>query len=194
MLSLSRYSKVVVTFLVLFSLHFPAKAQGSSTNYSYPYHEDFSCSGLPDGWSHYKSWLSDIHNGESLVPLNAYYGNGWQNTTFQYHNVDAVVLDGNHLLNLMGNSIWLRSMVVSPSVYIESNAQLSFDLAYTNPQGNAVQYVQGNDDKFVVLISKDNMSTWTVLRQWDDAGSSYVLHNLPSLLCPSVLCFCSFRS
>ena len=180
MLSLSRYSKVVVTFLVLFSLHFPAKAQGSSTNYSYPYHEDFSCSGLPDGWSHYKSWLSDILNGESLVPFNAYYGNGWQNTTFQDHNVDAVVLDGNHLLNLMGNSIWLRSMVVSPSVYIESNAQLSFDLAYTNPQGNAVQYVQGNDDKFVVLISKDNMSTWTVLRQWDDAGSSYVLHNLPS--------------
>ena len=36
----------------------------------------------------------------------------------------------------------------------------------------------GDDDKFIVLVSTDNEATWTVLRQWDNAGSTYVYNNI----------------
>ena len=151
-----------------------------TTMYSYPYHEDFSCAGLPDGWTQYKNWLSEILGGQSLtLYTDPYYGGGWKNATLHDFNVEADVLDGNHLINKMGDTQWLRYMVVSPPVLIGKDAQLSFDFAYTDHYGtSAPQYVENNDDKFVVLISKDNMSTWTVLRQWDDSGSSFVLHTL----------------
>ena len=102
---------------------------------------------------------------------------GWSNGT------NHSVLDGNHIYaNIYGTSC--KKWIVTPAIPLGSNARLTFDVAYTAYSSSATDpATDGEDDKLVVLISTDNMSTWTILRQWDNAGSEYVLNELtPSAL------------
>ena len=61
--------------------------------------------------------------------------------------------------------------LISPSIDLgtSGNLQLEMDLAFTD-FGNTNPGVWGADDKFVVVISTDNGTTWSsanILRQWD---------------------------
>ena len=139
-----------------------------TTGASFPYSQDFSGSGIPTGWKQYSGLLADVLNGNTTLSS----GSGWSNGT------SNGVLDGNNIYaNIYGNSS--RKWIVTPSIPVESNARLTFDVAYTAYSGTATNPASnGDDDKFVVLISTDNMATWTILRQWDNAGSEYVLNEL----------------
>lgn len=127
-----------------------------------PYTETFDGSSIPNGWSRYSGLLSDVLSGGQLTVSSS----GW--------NVSKkTVFDSHAVVNIYGTGC--RYWLVSPLVMVESGAYLSFDVAFTS-------YYNLNtsvpDDKFVVLASADNGATWTVLRQWDNAGSADVLENI----------------
>lgn len=138
-----------------------------TTAASFPYSQDFSGSGIPAGWSLYTGLLSDVMNGTALASATS----GWTNGTANG------VLDGNNIYaNIYSTS---KRWIVTPAIPVEDNARLAFDVAYTAYSGTAANPdTSGDDDKFVVLASTDNMATWTILRQWDNAGSTYVLNDL----------------
>ena len=135
---------------------------------SFPYSQDFSASGIPIGWAQYTGLLADVMNGTALTSTSY----GWSNGT------DHSVLDGNHIYsNIYGNSC--KKWIVTPAIPLGSDARITFDVAYTAYSSTAADpQTSGDDDKFVVLISTDNMATWTILRQWDNASSEYVLNSL----------------
>ena len=140
-----------------------------TTAASFPYSQDFSGStSIPTGWALYSGLLANVMAGTALTTASY----GWSNGT------GNGVLDGNHIYaNIYGTGC--SKWIVTPAIPVESGARLTFDAAYTAYSGTAANpQTTGTDDKFVVLASTDNMATWTILRQWDNAGSEYVLNEL----------------
>ena len=141
-----------------------------TTAASFPYSQDFSGgTTIPTGWTQYSGLLADVMAGTASLTSASY---GWSNGTLNG------VLDGN---NIYANiySTGCKKWIVTPAIPVASNARLTFDVAYTAYSGTAADPDQsGTDDKFVVLASTDNMATWTILYQWDNAGSEYVLNDL----------------
>ncbi|MBO4267810.1 MAG: fibronectin type III domain-containing protein, partial [Bacteroidaceae bacterium] len=88
------------------------------------------------------------------------------------------VFDAHTRINIYGTSV--RNWLVSPSVEVAANYVFDFDLALTRYSGTLQPVIDTlqQDDRFVVLISTDNMESWTILRQWDNAGSEYVYNNI----------------
>ena len=148
-----------------------------TTAASFPYFQDFSNSGIPTGWTQYSGLLANIMAGTATLTSTTY---GWSNGT------SNGVLDGNHIyanIYSTGCTKW----IVTPAIPVESGARLAFDVAYTAFSGTAANpATDGTDDKFVVLISTDNMATWTILRQWDNAGSEFVLNELTPAIATQV--------
>ena len=130
-----------------------------------PLVEEFGTS-LPTGWSQQSGLLADVLNGAALSSGTAWY----------FGNSNGV-FDNHARTNVYGTG--RKHWLIMPSVPMENNVQLSFEVAYTAYSGTAQAPAQtGTDDKFVVLVSTDNMATWTILRQWDNDGSEYVLNDL----------------
>ena len=79
-------------------------------------------------------------------------------------------------LNIFGT--YTRHWLVSPPVAIPANGYaLNFDLGLTKYTGANLPISPGSqaDDKFIVLIDDNQMMTSpTILRQWDNAGSAFV--------------------
>ena len=125
--------------------------------------EDFS--ETPIGWQRYSGALNADGTAELINET------GWQ-----VGNMNGI-FDSHAFVNMYSrNKYWL----VVPSMTIGDNYTFRFDVAYTAYSGNAISPgTSGTDDRFVVLISTDNMATWSILRQWDNAGSAYVLNNIP---------------
>ena len=138
-----------------------------TTAASFPYSQDFSGStSIPTGWTKYTGLLSAVMNGTALTN-----GGNW------YFGTSNGVFDSHARLNIYGSSC--KYWLVTPAIPVASGARLTFDVAYTAYSGTAANpATTGTDDKFVVLASTDNMATWTILRQWDNAGSEYVLNDL----------------
>nr|MCR4826096.1 fibronectin type III domain-containing protein [Bacteroidales bacterium] len=137
-----------------------------STPAGIPLIEAFGTS-LPTGWAKYSGLLSGVQAGteELVVPS---YG-GW------YFGTNNGVFDNHAYVNIYGTSC--KYWLVTPSLTMENNVQLLFDVAYTAFSGTATApATDGTDDKFVVLINDGQ--GWSVLRQWDNAGSEFVLNNL----------------
>ena len=133
-----------------------------------PLTEAFATTSAPTGWAKYSGLLSDVMGGTALTTTSS----GWNFST------GNGVFDNHAKVNLYGTSC--KYWLVTPTLLMENNVQLTFDLALTAYSGSNVPTpaTNGSDDKFVVLISTDNMATWTILRQWDNAGSQYVLNNI----------------
>lgn len=134
-----------------------------------PYAENFDASSsLPTGWVQKSGLLTDIMSGSTTLSS----GSGWSVSTTTCANFTS-----NHLYqNVYGSS--KKQWIVLPRIPMEANTQLTFDLAIT--RSSCAEKTPGaqDDDKFVVLISTDSMATWTILRQWDNAGSAYVFDNI----------------
>jgi hypothetical protein len=65
---------------------------------------------------------------------------------------------------------------ITPSMTIKDGDALNFDLAHTAYSGTQAAPNTGcTTHRFAVLISTDNMATWTILREWNNSGSAYVL-------------------
>ncbi len=139
-----------------------------TTQVGIPLTEAFATTSAPAGWTRYSALLSTVMGGGSLG--NA-VTSGWSFGTTNG------VFDSHTRVNLYGTSC--KYWLVTPTLLMEDNVQLTFDLALTAYSGTlTAPATTGTDDKFVVLISTDNMATWTILRQWDNAGSEYVLNNI----------------
>ena len=139
------------------------KSVSFSTMFGIPLVEPFG-SAIPTGWNMYTGLLA---NGTATLEATSY---AW---SFGSNNS---VFDNHARVNIYSN---YQRWLVMPAVMMENNVQLTFDLALTTYSGNASPTAGGQpDDKFIVLISNDNMATWNVLRQWDNAGSEYVYDNI----------------
>ncbi|MBO4614782.1 MAG: fibronectin type III domain-containing protein [Bacteroidales bacterium] len=141
-----------------------------STGYAVPFLEEFPTSTIPTSWSRYSGLLSDVMEGTALS--SGTYG-------WTISSVNGVMDDGYHAkVNIYGTSC--RYWLVTPSIEMDANVQLTFDLALTDySNANPIEDPTAQaDDKFVVLVSTDNGSTWTVLRQYDNAGSEYVYNSI----------------
>ena len=79
------------------------------------------------------------------------------------------VFDKHMYMNMYGNkNYWL----ITPSMTINNDAILSFDMAYTAYSGtHATPALNCTTHRFVVLISTDDMQHWTILREWNNAGT-----------------------
>ena len=131
--------------------------------------ENFGASSIPTGWAQYSGLLNNVMGGTALT-ASTY---GWS-----FANSNGV-FDGHTYANIYGGSC--NKWLVTPAVEVGNNYALNFDLALTAYRGTlAAPEATGTDDKFVVLVSTDNAATWTILRQWDNAGSEYVYNNINS--------------
>ncbi len=107
---------------------------------------------LPNGWSQGKGILKE----ENTVVKNDY--TSWQVVAFanDYSN------DSGRKINIYGSyrSDWLISPAVNLDAISADKRKLYFDVAATK-YGNAAPYDGfGSDDKFYVVVSKDNGVTW----------------------------------
>ena len=134
-----------------------------------PFEEKFGTTSIPAGWTRYTGLLEDVMAGTSSLSTSS---SGWSFGTANG------VFDNHAKINIYSTTskYWL----VTPGIPMEDNIQLSFDMALTKYSGTLVEVdkTQQLDDKFVVLISTDSMATWTILRQWDNAGSEYVYNDI----------------
>ena len=142
------------------------------TVYGVPYAENFDAlTAYPSEWLRYSGVLIDnvLAGTDSLkTPVTS----GWA-----FRSETDKIFNSKHI----SVNIWstYKYWTVLPNVVIDENVQLSFTMAlsksttaYTNIATTGV------DDKFAVLISTDDGATWSVLRQWDNAGSEYVYNNI----------------
>ena len=128
--------------------------------------ETFDTYSTPTGWENKEGKLSS----DGTVDFSGY--SGW---SFGAYN--GVFDNQNAQINICSTKYgWL----ITPLFTVGEEKTLSFDLALTNWSGNNVPApdTHGSDDRFAVLVTTDNEATWTILRQWDNAGSQYVYNNI----------------
>ena len=81
-------------------------------------------------------------------------------------------------INIYGT---LNGWLISPPIAVPANDyEVKFDVAYMAWGNNNAPGATGTDDQFIVLVGDG--SSWTpanIVRQWDNAGSPYVLNNIP---------------
>ena len=130
--------------------------------------ETFEATSIPFGWTMYTGLLDTVMvRPSALNPATFAWSFGANNGVFDSHA----------RVNIYSNN---QRWLVTPTFTLASST-FTFDLALTAYSGTNVPAPQttGTDDKFVVLISTDNMETWNILRQWDnEEGSSYVYNNI----------------
>ncbi len=127
--------------------------------------EPFATSNFtPTGWARYSGAL----NNDGTATLSSSYS--WGFVTRNFSSIHAYV-------NLFSQQkLWL----VTKSFNVGSNYSLNFDAAYTAYNSTNPPDLTGTDDRFLVLISTDNKEHWTILREWNNAGTGdAVLNDLP---------------
>ena len=135
-----------------------------------PLVEPFNTTSIPNGWTKYTGLLDDVMAG-TLAPATT--TSGW------YFGTSNGVFDSHARVNIYGTGI--KYWLVTPSLEMENNVQLTFDLALTKYSGTLqpVAPEQQADDRFVVLIATFGAdTTLTILREWNNTGSEYVYDNI----------------
>lgn len=128
--------------------------------------EEFATSSLPTGWETKSGLLSSVMGGTALTS-----GSGWGTNSYALGTYNVK-------LNIYGTSI--KNWLITPATLLPAGVVLNFDMALTD--FNNSDPIEDNtaqaDDRFVVLISTDNMASWTILREWNNSGSIYVYNNI----------------
>ena len=139
------------------------------TLYGIPFVEQFPNSSIPVNWTRYSGLLEGVMGGTETLNTTS---SGW------YFGTSNGVFDTHTRLNIYGSSV--KYWLVTPSLMMEDNVRLTFDLALTTYSGTLtpVDQTQQADDKFVVLVTTDNGTTWEILRQYDNAGSEFIYNNI----------------
>lgn len=150
------------------------KTVNFTTAIALPYGENFDeKSGLPSDWKRYSGKVvDDVVAGTDSLTSAASATSGWS-----FLNGTTGVFESKH----MYVNIWstYKYWLVMPAVPIENNVQLSFTMALTKSSTSYTAIATtGVDDKFVVLASVDDGKHWTILREWNNAGSAYVYNNI----------------
>ncbi len=139
------------------------KSVSFSTMFGIPLVEEFGTA-IPSGWSIYNGLVENVLAGGDLTTASYGWSFGSNNGVFDNHA----------RVNIYGTSC--NNWLVLPTLDMEDNVQLMFDVAYTAYSGTGAPAQTGEDDKFVVLVN--NGRSWEIMRQWDNAGSEYVLNDL----------------
>ena len=134
--------------------------------------EEFSTTTIPTGWENKQGLLSAVLSGNaSLTTPSSYSSWGFSNT---------YVFGAYHArLNIYGTD--RKHWLITPEVILNDGANaLAFDLALTDyNNADAIENPEGQaDDKFAVLISIDDGTTWEILREWNNSGSEYIYNNI----------------
>lgn len=144
------------------------------TAYGVPFVENYDAlTAFPADWTRYSGVLiDDVLSGDATLSTTA--SSGWN-----FSSSTTGVFESKH----MYVNIWstFKYWAVTPAVSTQSDdIQLTFRMALSKSSStyNPAIATTGTDDKFVILISTDNGATWTILRQWDNAGSEYVYNNI----------------
>nr|MCR5445206.1 fibronectin type III domain-containing protein [Bacteroidales bacterium] len=129
--------------------------------------EEFATTGTPAGWVQKSGLLSGVMGG--TVTLSS--GSGWSTTsnTLGTYNIK---------INIYGTT--KKDWLITPAINLPADAALNFDLALTdfNNEDPIEDPTAQADDRFVVLISNDDMATWTILREWNNSGSADVYNTI----------------
>ena len=137
-----------------------------NTAYGIPFVEEFGTT-IPANWSQKGGLLASVMEGTAFSSASQ-WGFGQNNGVFDTHAY----------INIYGTSRY--GWLLTPTIVMDANVQLTFDLALTAFSGTGAASGNCDDDKFVVLISTDNGETWTILRQYDNAGSEDVYNDIPT--------------
>ena len=142
------------------------------TLYGIPFVEPFNATSLPDDWTRYSGLLTNVMGGTDTLGTAAspMWNFGTANGLFDSHA----------RINIYGANC--KGWLVTPTIVMDEDVKLSFDLAlckYTyQAVANPVADTAQQDDKFVVLVTTDAGTTWTILRQYDNAGSEFVYNSI----------------
>jgi hypothetical protein len=138
---------------------------------------------FPLCWSQAVGYLTDTASFETdpedyAYPWSKYY---FANTETNKPKAPSLEIKGSP------SNGYTRSWLLTPAIDLgtEKTMYLQFDIAYTT-YGGTGEYIypsqEGYDDKFAIVISTDRGETWhsaNTLRLWDNAGSDYVMNNIP---------------
>ena len=132
-----------------------------------PFHQGFSGT-LPSDWKRYSGILEEVQSGGELEVVTT----GWNSVTKANGN-NIFPDSARHLmLNVADTcSYW----VVSPTIEMAANQQLTFDLALTGENGGTVTPGAQQGESFAVLVYN---GTWTALRTWKSEGSGYLFDEI----------------
>ena len=136
-----------------------------------PFVQSFDTASLPSEWRRYEALLSDVINeGAQLEPVSKGWGVDAANGIF-------TSADNHLVLNLKDTTAY---WIIGPTIEMEPNQQLTFDLAFTKFAGNkqAVETGKQNSQKFYVFISTNGGATWTDVAKWTNAGEGFSLDGI----------------
>jgi hypothetical protein len=132
--------------------------------------EEFPTNTLPDGWTLASGLLEDVMTDPANLgaPNNYYWRFTSQRVFGSYHAK-------------VNTYLWfLKAWLITPEITLTANNALTFDLALTAADSeNPIESTLGQaEDRFVVLITTDNGTTWNILREWNNKGSQYVYNRI----------------
>ena len=150
---------------------------GSSESYQVSYRtaayvdgfeETFPTNTRPIGWEEKSGLLSSVLAGGSFT-----YGNKWKfgskNGVFNIHTCLEIYYTNT------------RQWLISPAFTVPQGGNLEFDLALAKANDSntpTAPELNGTDDRFVVLVTTDNKASWSILREWNNSGSSYIYNTI----------------
>ncbi|MHC1736587.1 MAG: T9SS type A sorting domain-containing protein [Ignavibacteriaceae bacterium] len=138
-----------------------------------PFAQKFESNVPPFGWGRYEGVLAS----PSILQESSdgWYQNDWRNTNTSFGYAANVNIYSDY------DFYWLTT----PAIGLGSGAinyELRFDVSLNRWGTSNSPQTTGIDDKFAVVISTDNGTTWSAantIRLWDNAGSPYVYNNIP---------------
>ena len=138
------------------------------TAYGVPFSEKFNETTIPADWTVYSGLMNKVlADSATLTATSGIWVYGTNNGVFDSHA----------RINIYGTSRY--HWLTTPAVVLNESVQLTFDLALTAFSGTgAAAATTGTDDKFAVLVSTNGGEDWTILREWNNAGSAYVYNNI----------------
>ena len=144
------------------------KTVSFSTLAGIPLFEGFTSNMIPTAWEMHQGSLGTMMSGGAWESNDSYW---------RFGSATNGVFDEHARINVYGDG--LQDWLITPNIPMESGIKLSFDLALTGYSGTlAAPETDGTDDRFVVLVTTDDCATWTILREWNNTGSSYVYNNI----------------
>ena len=134
---------------------------GTSNSYTVSYRTKAYINGIEEGFGTAPSgWIfrTGALNADGTATLTG--TSSWTRST------SNGVFDTHIYMNMYSTkNYWL----ITPSMDINNGDALSFDIAYTAYIGTqAAPAPNCTTHRFAVLISTDNMATWTILREWNN--------------------------
>ena len=152
-----------------------------------PWMEDFSQATAtmfpPRCWVRYDQKVSDVFGGAVLkdVKTSSYVSGIWKYDNSTY----GMNTGGKAKINIYGSSTY--GWLVTPSIRLEANSTLEFDLSFTKKNSSDKATGTRADDKFMVIVSTDNGTTWAEANAtvWsNDSTATHRLNNVSNIATP----------